>query len=141
MKVVINTCFGGFGLSYEGVMYYAKLKGIEVYANHEVHDDGSSSTAYDKRPIEPGPSKELFGMHYATKPDLKVIDDLNDCYYNPSDIKRDDPFLVRTVEELGDKANGQFASLEVVEIPDGIQWEIEEYDGSEHIAESHRTWG
>jgi hypothetical protein len=44
------------------------------------------------------------------------------------------------VEELGDKASGQFAELVVVEIPDGVDYEIDEYDGNEHIAEKHRTW-
>jgi len=49
--------------------------------------------------------------------------------------------LVAAVEEGGEKANGGCAILKVVEIPDNIEWEIEEYDGYEHIAEKHRTWG
>jgi hypothetical protein len=28
----------------------------------------------------------------------------------------------------------------VVEIPDGVEWEIAEYDGLEWVAEKHRTW-
>jgi hypothetical protein len=28
----------------------------------------------------------------------------------------------------------------VVEIPDGIEWSIQEYDGLEWVAEKHRTW-
>ena len=27
-----------------------------------------------------------------------------------------------------------------VEIPDDVEWQIEEYDGTEHISEKHRTW-
>lgn len=53
---------------------------------------------------------------------------------------RADPLLVFAVESLGDKASGDCANLKVVEIPDGVEWEIEEYDGIEHIAEAHRTW-
>ena len=44
------------------------------------------------------------------------------------------------VEEQGDAINGAFSDLKVVEIPDGIRWYIDEYDGMEHVAERHRTW-
>ena len=54
--------------------------------------------------------------------------------------KRDDPLLVEAVETLGDAANGSCSRLTVEEIPDGVEWQIEEYDGFEHVAESHRTW-
>jgi len=56
-------------------------------------------------------------------------------------VSRDDPFLVEIVETMGKKANGKFAELKVVEIPDGVDWEIEEYDGQEWVSEKHRTWG
>lgn len=55
-------------------------------------------------------------------------------------IDRDDKDLVAIVEEMGEAANGSCADLNVVEIPDGISWKIEEYDGYEHVAETHRTW-
>jgi len=58
------------------------------------------------------------------------------------DVKRDDPNLVAIVERLGVAANGRFAELKVVEIPDDVtSWYIHEYDGREHVAENHRTWG
>lgn len=53
---------------------------------------------------------------------------------------RSDPKLVLCVEELGAKANGMFSHLKVVEIPDGVDYIIQEYDGMESIAERHRTW-
>lgn len=49
-------------------------------------------------------------------------------------IKRDDPNLVKVIEEL------KPSNLRVVEIPVGVEWEIQEYDGSEWVAEKHRTW-
>ncbi len=58
----------------------------------------------------------------------------------PDGYKRDDPDLVAAVESLGAEANGGCASLKVVEVPDGLEWEVEEYDGNEWIAETHRTW-
>ncbi|NQW80052.1 MAG: hypothetical protein HQ445_02630 [Polaromonas sp.] len=54
---------------------------------------------------------------------------------------RTDPHLVAIVEEMGAEASGACAGLKVVEIPDDVEWFIEEYDGLEHIAEEHRTWG
>ena len=48
--------------------------------------------------------------------------------------------LVRVVEKLGSEASGFLANLKVVEIPDDTEWEIEEYDGLEWVAEKHRTW-
>ena len=56
------------------------------------------------------------------------------------DIERDDPHLVKVVETLGKKANGRFARLKVVDIPEDVDWKIEEYDGLEWVAEMHRTW-
>jgi hypothetical protein len=56
------------------------------------------------------------------------------------DLERNNPKLVATVEALGERANGRFADLKVVEIPDDVEYEIEEYDGVEWVAEAHRRW-
>lgn len=49
-------------------------------------------------------------------------------------MERHDPRLVEAVERLGDK------DLKVVEIPDGVEYVIVTHDqGTEHIAEKHRT--
>ena len=53
---------------------------------------------------------------------------------------RDNPKLVECVEKLGEEANGTFAELKVIDIPDGVEWEIEEYDGMEWVSEKHRVW-
>jgi hypothetical protein len=64
-----------------------------------------------------------------------------DGYGNKDDReKRNDPKLVEAVEKLGEEANGRFARLKVIEIPDDVEWTIEEYDGSEWVAEKHRIW-
>jgi hypothetical protein len=55
-------------------------------------------------------------------------------------IDRADPLLIEVVETLGTNANGECANLRIVEIPDGVEWTICEYDGSEWVAEAHRTW-
>jgi hypothetical protein len=53
---------------------------------------------------------------------------------------REHPMVVRVAEELGEAASGRHADLRVVEIPEGVEYIIDEYDGIEHIAEAHRTW-
>jgi len=56
------------------------------------------------------------------------------------EIPRDNPQLIQIVEQLGENANNHYSTLKIVEIPDGVEWHIAEYDGIEHIAEKHRTW-
>ena len=62
-----------------------------------------------------------------------------DDFYD-SDIKRTNPDLVEMIEENADLYSGDSARLHVVEVPDDVQWHIHDYDGSEHVAENHRTW-
>ena len=57
-----------------------------------------------------------------------------------SDLDRSDPMLVAVVLELGTAAWTSVSELHVVEIPDDVEWQIEEYDGKEWVAEKHRTW-
>lgn len=56
------------------------------------------------------------------------------------DIPRNDPLLIKIVEEMDQEAAGESAHLKIVEIPDDVNWEIAEYDGAEWVAEKHRTW-
>jgi len=58
------------------------------------------------------------------------------CYF----LDREDPALIQAVEELSGNAEDSRPNLKVVEIPDGVEYEIAEYDGLEWIAEKHRTW-
>lgn len=54
---------------------------------------------------------------------------------------RADPSLIAAIEKVGLKeASGSSASIEIVEIPDGIEWFIHDYDGQESVHEQHRSW-
>lgn len=113
MKIVINACFGGFELSHKAFLRLRELGNVDALDepdDGEYWDDGN------------GP---------------RNIDSLSDFCY---DIPRDNVHLIQVVEELGNEASGSCANLKIVNIPDNIEWEISEYDGSEHIAEKHRTW-
>lgn len=122
-KIVVNRCYGGFGLSEAAWEKYLDLKGIKYY---KWKDPKWSSWNYTSCPME---------EYYL--PDDKVRHEHYLSYY---DIKRDDPVLVQVVEELLESADGDHAALDVVDVPDDVDWIIEEYDGKEWVAEKHRTW-
>ena len=111
MKIVINADYGGFSLSDKAVRLYLKKKGIGF-------EEKSSSL-------------------FVTDTDFYI----NNKFFSNREIKRDDLTLIEVVEELGDTASGKYADLKIIEIPDDVEWQIEEYDGCEWIAEKHRTWG
>jgi hypothetical protein len=67
----------------------------------------------------------------------RTVPKLLPCLTN---VERSDPNLVRVVEELGCEANGDFSMLKVVEVPDGVEWNVQDSDGDEWVAEVHRTW-
>ena len=90
MKIVINGCYGGFGLSDTALEMYNELSGSTIEYCH--------------------------------------------------DMARNDPFLIQVVETMGDNANSWTSELRIVEIPDDVQWEIDEHDGLESIHEVHRVW-
>lgn len=82
-----------------------------------------------------------FGLSEEAETKYKGILGITDGDYYPSvDATRDCPVLVALVEEMGERANSCYSQLVVVEIPDDVDWYIEEYDGMEWIAEVHRTW-
>lgn len=139
-EVVINACYGGFGLSHAAVMLWAKLAKKKIYGF--VGEDGLEITGR-KIPYKPRKSqKEPLVISYLTHPTWPEDGEkVNDVYFSPSDIPRDDPHLVKAVKQLKKKANTRYAELKIVKIPADVQWTVEEYDGYKHIAEVHRTWG
>lgn len=67
-------------------------------------------------------------------------------YYTfPNDKSEEDfrtsPELIHLMETKGSEwCSGRCAELKVVEIPDGVDYIITEYDGLEQIEETHRVW-
>ena len=57
------------------------------------------------------------------------------------DKYRTDTDLIAVIEELGWQAWGFGAHIEIVEIPDGIEYEIFERSGSELVMEIGHFWG
>lgn len=143
MKLVINRCFGGFSLSEAGVRRYAEIKGLTLYPEYSTkYSSLTGPTWWTVPPEKRGPFVKEEDWHTTAIEERRASNERHSeqSLYD-RDIPRNDPALVQVVEELGEKANGRCASLRVVEIPDGVEWEIDEYDGNEHVAEKHRTWG
>jgi DNA primase len=72
--------------------------------------------------------------------EYKKLAGITDPSFYDRDIPRDDPYLIKIVKELGMSANGSCANLKIVEVPAGVKWIVQEYDGAEWVAEEHRTW-
>ena len=119
VKIAINRCFGGFGLSDEAFELLLSRKGVE---------------------FEKKPSEKSFGggFDYYTKGHVGE----EDHYLWDSDFCKDrsDADLIAVIEELGERSWGWAAEIGIVEIPANVKWHVAEYDGIEHIAEDHRTW-
>lgn len=133
-KIVINKCYGGFEMSPAAVRRYAEIKGLTLYTFKDGNTDFLNPVF-----IPCGWDEDFYYIHYATAP---VVDGKyqEGSYWHYSDIERTDPALVQTVEELGEVANGPCSELTIIEIPQGLEYDIEEYDGVEWVAEKHRTW-
>ena len=146
MKIVVNKCFGGFGLSDKA---YEKLIEWGVPVRKYVAQMRNPETdLYEDEPLNNG---EVIFDRELTPPGEDKFNDIYHQFKGKSIMQkrywdswtrdaRTHPLVIRVVEELGEEASSCVANLEVVEIPDDVEWEISEYDGLEHVAEKHRTW-
>jgi hypothetical protein len=136
-KVILNKCFGGFDVSKEAYMLYAKKKGLTLYLYEsefinrkfiykKVNDDNSIFRHYFIKDM--GDNVEISNEDYE-KYRLYLKDE-----------HREDPILIEVVEELGEKASGRFGNLKVVEIPDDLEYVIDEYDGIETLHQKVEEW-
>ena len=131
MKIILNKCYGGFDVSNEAYELYAEKRGISLYRYYDEYKNktmhkGSGFTAY------------YFTKDFGDNVETDKIDWETHLYLNNE--HRDDPILVEVVEELGGKASGRFGKLVVVEIPDGMNYVIDEYDGFETLHERVKVW-
>ena len=81
-----------------------------------------------------------FGISAAAESKYRELAGITDPDFHSLYIPRDDEHLIAVVELMGGAANGRYAKLKIVDIPDDVNWCIEEYDGQEWVAERHRTW-
>ena len=138
MKIVINGCYGGFGLSKEALFELIQTNS-ELIFKHSLKEEYEFDVTgeylkRDKTRLKPFKSNFFY---------LPFDDNLYDkkyVYYFGYGFKRTHPDLIKVIEKLGDKANGTHSKLIIVEIPDDVEYEIEDYDGIESVHEVHRSW-
>lgn len=112
--VAINRVHGGFSLSRPAELEYLERTGTKYeFESRGSRDDDNRYGAYIK---------------------------VNGHYWTSRDIDRDDPVMISIIQELGSEASGDYADIKLVKIPGDVDWEIDEYDGLEWVAEKHRTW-
>ena len=136
MKIVINTCHGGFGLSEKAMKEYFRLKGWPFYV-----EEKPLFNTYWKVPLSERVKKEIDWNKATMEERIAYNEKFEEQTCYGRDIERTDPDLIRAIEIVGtEEASDSYSSLKIVEIPDDVEWQIEEYDGSEWVAEKHRTW-
>lgn len=134
MKVVINICYGGFNLSLAGLKRYYEIKFPErkLY----FYNSNCSTGIYTKVNEDEYDhfDTDIFDKDFGSTFNINDIayNVFNDHFVSTREFKRTDPVLVQVVEELGDKANGEYAELVVKEVP-GHKYKICEYDGLEWL--------
>lgn len=137
-KVILNKCYGGFGVSVEAYKLYAKKKGLSIYFYN--YDYRNSQVLYEKTE---DPTNKLF-FHCFIK-DMGDNVNISDDDYKKYSLwlwkdHREDPTLIEVIEELGEKASSPLSDLRIVKIPSNLDYVIDEYDGIETLHEKVREW-
>lgn len=148
MKIVVNRCFGGFNLSVAAQLRILELEKIEafpfvkehlyendcyVFEKYDGDNFNSDSFRFDVSFFKTKPEFDSFSMSIE---DYFRGDSSEEIFLNldyDKSYKRNDKNLVRVVEELGEAANSRHSDLKIVEIPDGHEYKIHEYDGFETV--------
>jgi hypothetical protein len=117
MKIAVNKCYGGFDMS-EALFEKLIEKGVPHFTNWG--DIPKGNAPY-------------------------VMEEGNDIFRFSSNLgdyeHRTNPILISAIEEVGiENASGSLGNIKIIEIPDGIDWEIDDYDGIETVREKHRSW-
>lgn len=134
-KIVINQCYGGFSLSDKAYERLIEL-GIPVVRYDEKKDKKDEKVIYD-RELTPQGTDKMNDIYWQFKGKTGIQGRYWETWLEE---ERTNLLLIKVIEELGEKASERVSKLNIIEIPNNVKWQIEEYDGCEHISEQHRTW-
>ena len=139
MKIVLNGCYGNFGLSYNAQAAYIMAYGGIPYFYQDISTytpDNKKDICYKRlniREVNEMVGKAPFLLctsEYQAPIIYHKPEAVIDFYY----IDRTDPILISMVEVMGSEfVSGPFAALYVAEVPDGTLYRIDHHDGMETI--------
>lgn len=132
-KIVYNGCYGGFSLSKAAVVWLANHG--HAGAQKEVREN-EAAVAGDRSHCDGTINPDFWHQRKVenwTKGDTGRTLSYSWHPWKDDDLPRSHPLLVQCVEELGEKANGACAQLEVAEVLAGTKYRIDEYDGNERV--------
>lgn len=155
IKIVKNTCYGGFGISIQAMIELIKRKAkcikeipiYEFYDSNYFKNLSPISKLIQYKFKDEMENWKLYEDSNANKTDniltnqyyfynwgfgLLMNHDRSIIYeFINENESRMDPDLIEIVEIMKEDANGKHAKLKVVEL--GIYWDIKEYDGKETV--------
>lgn len=159
-KIVINNCFGGFSVSPEIAIELFKIENKleKVFIYSSINEGECDSIMYDYARID-NVSFDKFGRFkndmlmnfevYLSSENIGTFIKHNQLKNTVSkylltamqEIDRENIHLIDMIAKFGvDRCSGEYSNLKVVEIPSDIEYQIEDCDGNEWIAEKHRIW-
>jgi len=123
-KVVYNACFGGFSIADKAIVWMRK-------------QDADNWDEVTEEDIEQADNATVSGEYYDGGSGPKK--DHHDVLRFPRDNRLLALVVVGETEYEG-PVSGQCADLRVAEVPDGVEWTIDEYDGSETVEQQSLTF-
>jgi len=118
MKIVVNRCYGGFGLSNKA---FEKL--IELGFPY-IREKDAPNEDYDSEELR----IVIFDSPTTTGSKYMILENS----YEEED-KRIHPLIIQVVEELGKEANGSCTNLRIYEIPDDGVEKVYDWDTGKRL--------
>lgn len=137
-KVILNKCFGGFDVSPKAYQLYAIYKGYSHLYKYLLNNGTYKLVDLFDEHFVCFYVTKYFGKEISKNDISKEDWEKHILYLN--DNNGEDDILIKVVEELGDEASGRFGQLVVVQIPDDLDYVIDNYDGIETLHARVETW-
>lgn len=146
-KIAINICFGSFDLSPKSLLwlYNNGCNDIVLPVNLKIFLRTTSKIQAEddiKKEIEKW--KECKNNNFENINDCMVFTEDYQHYLSPIHFvkyeNREDPLLIRCIESLKEEVDTPMSQVRIIEIPEGVDYQIANNDGYEYIREKSREW-